>query len=69
MSALLGRGGEVTLAIGADHGDSPDSDEGAGSQIPQRVQGGESEVLDVVCAVTRYHRDYARRALRLTLTP
>jgi hypothetical protein len=24
-----------------------------------------SEILDVVCAVTEYHRDYARRALRL----
>jgi hypothetical protein len=24
-----------------------------------------SEILDVVCAVTGYHRDYARRALRL----
>ena len=28
-----------------------------------------SEILDVVCAVTGYHRDYARRALRLALTP
>jgi hypothetical protein len=28
-----------------------------------------SEILDVVCAVTEYHRDYARRALRLALTP
>ena len=28
-----------------------------------------SEILEVVCAVTRYHRDYARRALRLALTP
>jgi hypothetical protein len=27
------------------------------------------EILDVVCAVTEYHRDYARRALRLALTP
>jgi hypothetical protein len=28
-----------------------------------------SEILDMVCAVTGYHRDYARRALRLALTP
>jgi len=28
-----------------------------------------SEILDVVCAVRGYHRDYARRALRLALTP
>jgi hypothetical protein len=28
-----------------------------------------SEILDVVCAVAGYHRDYARRALRLALTP
>ena len=28
-----------------------------------------SEILDVVCAVTGYHRDYACRALRLALTP
>jgi protein-disulfide isomerase-like protein with CxxC motif len=28
-----------------------------------------SEILGVVCAATGYHRDYARRALRLALTP
>jgi hypothetical protein len=28
-----------------------------------------SEILDVVRAVTGYHRDYARRALRMALTP
>jgi hypothetical protein len=28
-----------------------------------------SEILDVVCAVAGHHRDYARRALRLALTP
>jgi hypothetical protein len=28
-----------------------------------------SEILNAVCAVTGYSRDYARRALRLALTP
>ncbi len=28
-----------------------------------------SAILDSVCAVTGYHRDYARRALRRALTP
>lgn len=27
------------------------------------------QILDAVCAVTGYHRDYARRAPRLALTP
>lgn len=27
------------------------------------------QILDTACAVTGYHRDYARRALRLALTP
>jgi len=28
-----------------------------------------SDILDTVCEVTGYHRDYARRALRAALTP
>ena len=28
-----------------------------------------SQILDTKCAVTGYHRDHARRALRLALTP
>src|SRR5665647_3380896 len=70
VSALLGRGGarslwlmELTMATRKTITKAQAVRYRNGSRAVK------SEILDVVCAVTGYHRDYARRALRLALTP
>src|ERR1035437_1414429 len=70
VSALLGRGGarslwlmELTMATRKSIRKAQAVRYRNGSRAVR------SEVLGVVCAVRGYHRDYARRALRLALTP